>query len=42
LSFIQRLLEFHVVKFSKTSIRGAWSSKMQDMIVILWCCLADL
>jgi len=27
-------MEFHVVKFSKTSIRGAWSSKLQDMIAI--------
>jgi hypothetical protein len=28
--------------FVKTSIRGVWSSKMQDKIVIFWCCLAAL
>ena len=38
LLLIERLLEFHVVDFSKTSIEGVWSSKMQDMIVILQSC----
>jgi hypothetical protein len=38
LLLIQRLLEFHVVDFSKTSIESVWSSKMQDKIVIVRSC----
>lgn len=38
LLLIQRLLEFHVVDVSKTSIESVWYSKMQDMIVIVRSC----
>ena len=31
LLLIQRLLQFHVEDFSKTSIEGVWSNKMQDI-----------